>query len=396
MVRRLSDEEIREIRERVKNGESRYRVGMDLRIDTKTINYWTMDLPRRKVKKLTADERENIKEEYKEGAFKSELAKKYGVCKWTVYRICYGLHSNNERLTTGEEIREIQERHAAGESVFSIAKSMRKGRKTIYSYIGFKERKKLSNEDIENIRRLYDSGKYTKITLARAFGVSPWTIYNYTYDMATKHKKKVPQEIIDKIIHDVSSGEKRKDVALKYGVSYPFVTIKTQHLPNGQRGKPRTEGLTKIASEVLKEIMRRGFSITSGARTAYARIAYRELRMKGYPIRKVSKYGCVTLFVKETAKKALEALIIKSGIKKIHYNDSMTLMFQMGIEMSAKDRKEILKELGFIRHPHPRKHILKKQEIQVNNPQNSENFGNFLLVPSTDNTFKLKNFQNIK
>lgn len=93
MVRRLTEEEVKEIRELVALGAFKHKIAEKFNIDIKTIYRRTKDLPkkRRRGQKISEDIEEKIRKRVLETGSREDIAKEFGVTYTTVCIIARGL-----------------------------------------------------------------------------------------------------------------------------------------------------------------------------------------------------------------------------------------------------------------------------------------------------------------
>lgn len=101
MPKLLPQELIAKIREEVKKGKSRYNVADELGINVVAVYNHTTDLPKRKVKRLSKEEKDKIIEKRMQGSSIHELAKEYGVNSQTIYMTTRCLTDHDKPSTGG-------------------------------------------------------------------------------------------------------------------------------------------------------------------------------------------------------------------------------------------------------------------------------------------------------
>jgi transposase len=79
--------------------------------------------------------------------------------------------------------------------------------------------KKLSNDDIENMRREYLNEGKTANELANKYGICKCTVYNYTRGLLDRSTYKISDNIIKSIREDYKNNIRIKDICDKYSIS---------------------------------------------------------------------------------------------------------------------------------------------------------------------------------
>jgi hypothetical protein len=93
MVRRLTEEEVKEIRELVALGALKYKIAEKFNINIKTVYQHTKDLPkkRKSCQKITEDMKEKIRKRVLENRTREDVAKEFGISYMSVCIIARGL-----------------------------------------------------------------------------------------------------------------------------------------------------------------------------------------------------------------------------------------------------------------------------------------------------------------
>ena len=193
----------------------------------------------------------------------------------------------------------------------------------------------LPKEIIRKSREFVLCGR-SKQCVAKELGIGLSTVYKYTKDIpSAKKKSQFSKEFIQQIREEVIQGKSKYQIAKDRGLKFGAVYYHTRDLPNQVY---REEGLVGKTLELLKELLKEGYVVSTGENT------HRLRRLKRYlPMIQRSQVGRgAVYYLSDKNKIALQSMIQRKNSKIFSYQELSTISKVFDVKLSKKERKIVL------------------------------------------------------
>lgn len=193
----------------------------------------------------------------------------------------------------------------------------------------------LSKETIRKIRELALCGMHKQI-IAEELGIGLSTVYKFAKGIhAPKKDNQFSEEIIQKIREEVLSGKSKYQIAKERGLKFGAVYYHTQDLPNHMY---REEGLTGKLLDLLKELLKDGYVVSTRENTHRLRRLKRYLPM----IQRSQISGEAVYYLNDKNKIALQSIIQQRKSKIFCYQELAEISNVFDVNLSKKEKLSLL------------------------------------------------------
>jgi len=193
----------------------------------------------------------------------------------------------------------------------------------------------LTKEIIRKIRELALCGMSKKF-IAEELGIGFSTVYKFARGIpAPKNDGQYSEELIQEIREEVLSGKSKYRIAKERSLKYGAVYYHTRDLPNHVY---REEGLTGKLLDLLKELLKEGYVVSTEENT------HRLRRLKRYlPMIQRSQIGKgAVYYLNDKNKIALKSIIQHSNSKIFCYQELAEISNVFDVNLSKKEKIYLL------------------------------------------------------
>jgi hypothetical protein len=189
----------------------------------------------------------------------------------------------------------------------------------------------LSKEVIRKIRELALCGK-SKQCIAKELGIGLSTVYKFAKGIPSPKKEgQFSEELIQGIREEVLRGKSKYKIAKERGLKFGAVYYYTQDLPNHVY---REEGLVGKTLDLLKELLKEGYVVSTRENTHQLRRLKRYLPM----IQRSQIGGGAVYYLDDKNKIALKSIIQHRKSKIFCYQEIAEISNVFDVNLSKKEK----------------------------------------------------------
>jgi hypothetical protein len=195
--------------------------------------------------------------------------------------------------------------------------------------------KPVSKQVIRKIRELAFCGISKKL-IAEELGIGYSTVYKFAKGIhAPKKEGQFSEKLIQEIREEVLIGKSKYQIAKDRGLKFGAVYYHTRDLPNHVY---REEGLTGKLLDLLKELLKEGYIISTGENTQRLRRLQRYL-----PMIQRSQIGRdAVYYLDDKSKIALQSIVQQRKSKIISYQELAKISNVFDVNLSKKEKIGLL------------------------------------------------------
>jgi len=195
--------------------------------------------------------------------------------------------------------------------------------------------KPLSKEIVRKIRELAFCGMPKKL-IAEELGIGYSTVYKFAKGIHSPKKDgQFSEEFIQQIREEVLSGKSKYQIAKDRGLKFSAVYYHTQDLPNHVY---REEGLTGKLLDLLKELLKEGYIVSTRENTQRLRRLQKHLPM----IQRVQVGRGAVYYLNDKNKIALQSIIQHRKSKIFCYQELAEISNVFDVNLSKKEKIDLL------------------------------------------------------
>lgn len=193
----------------------------------------------------------------------------------------------------------------------------------------------LSKETVRKIRELALCGMH-KQHIAEELGIGFSTVYKFAKGIhAPKKDGQFSEELIQEIRGEVLRGKSKYQIAKERSLKFGAVYYHTRDLPNHVY---REEGLTGKLLDLLKELLKDGYVVSTRANTHRLRRLKRYLPM----IQRSQISGEAVYYLNDKNKIALQSIIQQRKSKIFCYQELAEISNVFDVNLSKKEKNSLL------------------------------------------------------
>lgn len=198
------------------------------------------------------------------------------------------------------------------------------------------KRKRLLSEQLrQRIREEVFGGK-SRVLVAKEHGIGRATVYRYTEDLPGKKPyKRLNERVIREIRQEVIDGKSKYQIAQDRGLRFGIVYYHTLDLPNHVY---REEGITGRVLELLKELLQKGYVLSTEENTTRLRRLKRYLPM----IQRAQIDARSVYYLSDKNKVALQSMIQRKQSKIISYHELAEMSRVFGVQLRSDEKRGLL------------------------------------------------------
>jgi len=194
----------------------------------------------------------------------------------------------------------------------------------------------LPQEIIQKARELVLCGR-SKYSVAKELGIGISTIYRHTTDISSQKHQRVSKETIQIIREEVLKGKSKYQIAKEMEFDFGIVYYHTKDLPNHVY---REEGVQGRSLELLKELLKNGYIVSTEENTQRLRRLKRYLPM----IQRSQVDNKGVYYLSDKNKMALQYMLQRKKSKIFSYQELSSMSKVFDVKLSKKERKSVLSQ----------------------------------------------------
>ena len=193
----------------------------------------------------------------------------------------------------------------------------------------------LPKEMVRKLREEVFKGK-SKYSVAKELGIGSTTVYRHTMDIPSlEQSKPLAQETIQKIRKKVLRGKSKYQIAKELGLNFGRVYYHTLDLPNHVY---REEGIQGKALDLLKELLKNGYVVSTEENTQRLRRLQKYLPM----IQRSQVDRRAVYYLSDKNKIALQSMIQRKKSKIFSYQELASVSKIFDVNLSKKEKRSFL------------------------------------------------------
>ena len=194
----------------------------------------------------------------------------------------------------------------------------------------------LPEEIIRKARELVLCGR-SKNSVAKELRISRTTVYRHMRDIPGYKHQRVSKETIQKIREEVLWGKSKYQIAKDMGLRFGVVYYHTMDLPNHVY---REEGIQGKVLDLLKELMKNGYIVSTEENTQRLRRLQRYIPM----IKRSQVDRRAVYYLSDKNKLALQSMIQRKKSKIFSYQELSSMSKVFDVKLSKKEKKSVLSQ----------------------------------------------------